>query len=47
MSDLPSKSELLIYEAENGESLLSATHKELLSVRREGKRDVRRSIEGL
>ena len=87
MSDLPAKSEFLIYEAENGaiklevrfegetvwlsqqlmadlfqttqqnislhlqniyeegELGLSATHKEFLSVRREGKRDVQRTLD--
>ncbi|MEI6260367.1 MAG: hypothetical protein WCR46_10725 [Deltaproteobacteria bacterium] len=54
MSDISQKSQLLIYEAENGaikirniyaegELVHEATHKEFLSVRREGLREVERS----
>ncbi len=48
MSDLPAKSELLLQNMfEEGELQSEATHKEFLSVRREGKRDVPRTLEAI
>ncbi len=48
MSDLPVKSELLLQNMfEEGELQSEATHKEFLSVRREGKRDVQHTLEAI